>query len=125
MKKKLLSLIILIGSLAAEATDYPYLTFELTDGTKASVSVTSLTLNVSGTTLTAGSESFTISNLNRMYFSETDESSSTGIKEIMNANLDETTDIYDLNGRKISKDQMRKGVYVVKTTSGTYKINVR
>ena len=125
MKKKLLSLIILIGSLAAEATDYPYLTFELTDGTKASVSVTSLTLNVSGTTLTAGSKSFTISNLNRMYFSETDESSSTGIKEIMNANLDETTDIYDLNGRKISKDQMRKGVYVVKTTSGTYKINVR
>lgn len=41
------------GTLAMQAGDYPYLTFETTDGNKVSVSTESLTLTVSGTTLTA------------------------------------------------------------------------
>ena len=55
-----------------------------------------------------------------MYFSNTDET--TGIEEITSATLDEATDIYDLQGHKISKAQMHKGVYIVKTKQGTHKI---
>ena len=124
MKKILFLLTILVGALTAQATDYPYLTFETTDGAKASVIVENLTLTISGTTLTAGSQSFTLSNLLKMYFSTSDETS-TGIAEITSASLDETTDIYDLKGRKVTKEQMNKGVYIVKTKSRTYKMVVR
>ena len=114
MKKLVVFLLMMMGTMAVHAADYAYLTFETTDGAKASVSVENLTLTISGTTLTAGSQSFTLSNLSKMYFSTSDETT-TGIKEITNAALDEATDIYDLQGHKVTKEQMRKGVYIVKT----------
>ena len=124
MKKILMLLTMLVGTLTAQAEDYTYLTFETTDGAKASVSVASdVTLTISGTTLTVGSQSFTLTNLSKMYFSNTDET--TGIEEITSATLDEATDIYDLQGHKVTKDQMRRGVYIVKTNSRTYKMGVR
>jgi ethanolamine utilization protein EutA (predicted chaperonin) len=124
MKKILMLLTMLVGTLTAQAEDYTYLTFETTDGAKASVSVASdVTLTISGTTLTVGSQSFTLTNLSKMYFSNTDET--TGIEEITSATLDEATDIYDLQGHKVSKDQIRRGVYIVKTNSRTYKMVVR
>jgi hypothetical protein len=124
MKKILLLLTILVGTLTAQAEEYSYLTFETTDGAKASVSVSDLTLTISGTTLTAGTQSFTLSNLSKMYFSTTDEST-TGIEEITSATLDKATDIYDLQGHKVTKEQMRRGVYIVKTKQRTYKMVVR
>ncbi len=124
MKKILLSLLVAMGAVTVQADSYTYLTFETTDGAKTSVSVSSLTLTISGTTLTAGSQSFTLSNLSKMYFSTSDETT-TGIEEITNAALDEATDIYDLQGHKVTKEQMRKGVYIVKTKNRTYKIVVR
>ncbi len=114
----------MIGTLAIHAADYTYLTFETTDGAKASVSVENMTLTISGTTLTAGSQSFTLSNLSKMYFSTSDETT-TGIEEFTNVTLDEVTDIYDLQGHKLTKEQMRKGAYLVKTKNKTYKIVVR
>ena len=124
MKKLVVFLTMMMGTLAIHAADYIYLTFETTDGAKASVSVGNLTLSISGTTLTAGSQSFTLSNLSKMYFSTSDETT-TGIEEITNAALDEATDIYDLQGHKVTKEQMRKGVYIVKTKNRTYKMVVR
>lgn len=124
MKKLVVFLTMMMGTLAIYAADYTYLTFETTDGAKASVSVENMTLTISGTTLTAGSQSFTLSNLSKMYFSTSDETT-TGIEEITNAALDEATDIYDLQGHKVTKEQMRKGVYIVKTKNRTYKIVVR
>ena len=124
MKKILMLLTMLVGTLTAQAEDYTYLTFETTDGAKVSVSVASdVTLTISGTTLTVGSQSFTLTNLSKMYFSNTDET--TGIEEITSATLDEATDIYDLQGHKVTKDQMRRGVYIVKTNSRTYKMVVK
>ena len=120
MKKFFLLLTILVGTLTVQAEDYTYLTFETTDGAKASVAVADLTLTISGTTLTAGTQSFTLSNLSKMYFSNTDET--TGIEAIPSATLDEDTDIYDLQGHKVTKAQMQKGVYIVKTKNRTYKI---
>jgi len=125
MKRIILFMTMLVGVLTAHADNYAYLTFETTDGAKASVSVEGLTLTISGTTLTVGTQSFTLSNLSKMYFSTTDETGTTGISEVMKANLDEATEIYDLQGHKVSKDQMRRGVYIVKTNSRTYKMVVK
>lgn len=123
MKKIVFILLALVGALNMQAEEYTYLTFETTDGEKASVPVSSLTLTMSGNTLTAGSQSFTLSNLSKMYFSNSDET--TAIEEITNAALDETTDIYDLQGHRVTKDQMKRGVYIVKTKSRTYKMIVK
>ena len=123
MKKIVFILMALVGALNMQAEEYTYLTFETTDGEKASVPVSSLTLTMSGNTLTAGSQSFTLSNLSKMYFSNSDET--TAIEEITNAALDETTDIYDLQGHRVTKDQMKRGVYIVKTKSRTYKMIVK
>ena len=126
MKKILLLFMALVGALTAQADDYAYLTFETTDGAKASVAVESLTLTISGTILTAGSQQFTLSNLAKMYFSNTDETA-TGIETIDNGQLtmDNSAEIYDLQGHKVSKSAMRKGMYIVMTNSKTYKMIVR
>lgn len=124
MKKLFLFLVLMAGTLTAQAADYAYLTFETTDGAKVSVEASTLTVTISGTTLTAGSQSFTLTNLNKMYFSTSDES--TGIKTLTASEWNEVADIYDLQGCKVSKDQMRSGqVYVVKTKNGTHKIAVK
>lgn len=102
---------------------YTYLTFEMTDGTKVSVATSSLTLTFSGNTLTVGSQTFTLSNLSKMYFSTTNEST-TGIEEMATLN-DENAEIYDLQGHQIQKEQMRKGVYIIKTKNRTRKILVK
>ncbi len=126
MRNVVLSLFMaLIGAINAQAADYAYLTFETTDGAKASVSISSLTLTISGTTLTAGSKSFTLSNLSKMYFSSSDESTATGINEITQATLDESAEIYNMKGMKVTREQMRKGAYIVKTNQGTHKIIVK
>ena len=124
MKKLFLFLLLMAGTLTAQAADYAYLTFETTDGAKVSVEASSLTVAISGTTLTAGSQSFTLSNLSKMYFSTSDET--TGIKTLTASEWNEVADIYDLQGRKVSKDQMRSGqVYVVKTKNDAHKIAVK
>lgn len=123
MKKLLLLIMFMTGTLSAQADGYTYLTFETTDGAKVSVEVSSLSITISGTTLTAGSQQFTLSNLSKMYFSSLNET--TGIESITITTLDDDVEIYDLNGHKVTKDQLKKGVYVVKSKSGNHKIAVK
>lgn len=133
MKKIVLLLMTLAGALTVQGRvhtlqemaerAYNFLTFEMTDGAKVSVAISSLTLTINGNTLTAGSQTFTLSNLSKMYFSNTDET--TGIEETTSATLDEAAEIYDLQGHRIAKEQMTKGVYIVKTKSKTQKIVVK
>ena len=68
-------------------------------------------------------QTFTLSNISKMYFSDTDET--TDIEEMTSDVLDEAISIYDLQGHQITKEQMRKGVYIVKTKSKTQKILVK
>ena len=126
MKSFILGILMMVGTLPTMATSYPYLTFELTDGTKVSVSVSSLTVSVNGTTLKAGSQTFTISNLAKMYFSSTDETSgATAIDELTADDL-EGKEVYDLNGHKLDSDsQLPRGVYIVKSKNKTCKIVVK
>lgn len=112
----------LLGT-SAMADDFHYLTFETTDGAKASVEISALSMTIDGTTLMAGSQTFVLSNLSRMYFSVSDETSSaTDIRQLDNLNSQEILAVYDLQGHKIAKEEMKKGVYIVKTQGGTYKI---
>jgi len=125
MKKLFMLLAVAIGTLTAQAEndDYPYLTFETADGAKTSISTASLTINIQDGKLMAGSMELTLADLSKMYFSTSDET--TGIKEVNTTTLDESADIYDLLGRKVTKDQMRRGIYVVKTKSGIRKVRVK
>ena len=125
MKKLIMLLTLMMGTMGMKAADYPYLTFELTDGSKASVSVSSdVAMTFSGTTLTIGSESFTLTNLSKMYFSTSDETT-TGISALETADSNEIEAIYNLQGHKVSRDQMQRGVYIIKTKKGTSKITVK
>ena len=138
MKKFFISLIALLGVSGVQAeNDYTYLTFETTEGAKVSVAVEALKITVSGTTLTAGSKTFTLSNLAKMYFSTTDESMITGIGTMTDAVLDDAVEVYDLNGRRVSPSptlpvgarggqwKMPRGAYIVKTKDRTYKMVVK
>lgn len=112
----------LLGT-SAMADDFHYLTFVTTDGAKASVEISALSMTIDGTTLVAGNQTFPMSNLSKMYFSVSDETSSaTGIRQLDNLNSQEILAVYDLQGHKIAKEEMKKGVYIVKTQGGTYKI---
>lgn len=105
MKKLALTLLILAGTLTAQADGYTYLTLETTDGTKTSVDVSSLpvTINLDNTTLTIGSQTFALADLSKMYFST--QSETTGFDKIDDLQIDdlqlESTEIYDLSGKKI------------------------
>lgn len=123
MRKLVLLMAIFAMAFTAKAADYAYLTFETTDGAKVSVSVSSLSISILGTTLTAGERSFTLSNLSKMYFSESDQT--TGIPSLSASELDDASEIYDLKGCKVAKEDLSGGVYVVKSKKGTYKIAVR
>ena len=125
MKRFILIFLTLIGMMTAQAQDsYPYLTFETNEGAKVSVPTQSLTITLTETVLTAGAESFSLSNLTKMYFSSEDETT-TGIVEITNDMIDEATEIYDLKGVKVAKKQMKQGAYIIKTQQGTFKVIVR
>ena len=125
MKKLFLTLLTAAAIVTAQAADYQYLTFEMTDGTKASVEAANLSLTFDGTTLKVGTETFVLTNLAKMYFSTNNQT--TGISQIENGELkiDNFTEIFDLKGNKVSKDQMRKGIYIVKTKNGTVKLTVK
>ena len=125
MKKKFLLFMALVGALTAQAGDYTYLTFETADGAKTSVDVSSLpvTINLDNSTLTIGNQTFALADLSKMYFST--QSESTGIEEISSATIDDDAVIYDLLGRRVTKAQMRRGIYVMKMKQGTRKVSVR
>ena len=124
VKRLFLLLLTMVGVLSVEAGNYTYLTFEMTDGVKASVPVTTaLTITISGNTLKAGDQTFVLGNLKKMYFS--DDNETTAISEVTQAALDEAEEICDMQGHRVEKSRMKRGVYIVKTKQKTYKITVK
>ena len=122
MKKIYLILTLLAGAITAQADDYPYLTFETSNGEKVSIEFSSdLSLVFSSTTLNVGNQkTFNLKDLKKMYFSPV--SQTTGISTV-------TTDdykiygYYDLQGRPV--EQPTRGIYVIKTSKGTKKVYVK
>ncbi len=120
--KKVVFLLTMMGEmLTAHAADYPYLTFEMADGTKTSVSTDGLTIGISSSVLTAGSASFNLADLSKMYFSESDVTAVESVQE--NALDAASVKYYDLQGRLVSPDQMKQGVYIM--VQGTKAIKIQ
>ena len=102
MKKIALLMMVMVGVLTVHADGtYSYLTFQMSDGAKVSVNTESLKLTISGNMLKAGNQQFTLTNLTKMYFSTSDESTTTGIEEVTSATLDDSIEIYDLQGHQV------------------------
>ncbi|MCR4582346.1 MAG: Ig-like domain-containing protein [Prevotella sp.] len=85
MKKILFLSAMLLAGVLVHAVDYPYMSFVSADGTIVSMSVSSLKMTSSNGVLNVTnaetSASFTLTDLTKMYFSTTDESTSTPTKK--------------------------------------------
>lgn len=126
MRKFTFLCLFFVGMLTLHAENtYSYLTFETTDGAKFSVQASSISLSVKGNVLTAGEYEFVVSNLIKMYFSAVDESTTTRVDATMDTTFDEAVEIYNLKGAKVEKNELTKGVYIVKMKNGVNKIVVR
>lgn len=127
MKKLILSLSLLSPlALNAMAGDYPYITFETSEGAKSSVPVTTdLQFSFANNTLTIANQTFALDNLSMMYFTTTEQSVATSIHTVKQI-TENASDIYTLDGRKIIVSQMQKGeTYIVKSNNGTNKLIVK
>ncbi len=134
MKKLLLTLFLFAGTLAVSAYDYPYLTFQTSSGTETSVSVESLKMTISDGALVVtnadGETQFTLSDLSKMYFSESPTSVAVTAADDVQA---EEVEVLSMAGISLGKyanatearKAMKSGVYVLKSKSQTIKIAVK
>lgn len=129
MKKSFLTLGMLVAmgtNLLAE--DFGYLVFSLNDGTMQGIVARDLTLRFNDGKLIATSGTNTLNipleSLKSMAFSYDDV---TGISQLNNnAQWDSSAEICDLQGRKVSREQMKPGnIYVVKYNNKTIKTVVK
>lgn len=133
MRRFAIALLLTAFISSASAYDYPYLVFQNSDFTETAVSVESLTLIISGSQIIAtnndGSQSFTLSDLNKMEFSTT----TTNVTENTTDESDPHVEIYNLTGIHLggfdnidsATASLQRGIYIVKGVSETYKIAVR
>lgn len=124
MRKYLFTLLLAAMAATAQAEPYSYLSFCTTDGAVASFPVEGLDLAIEGNTLRVGEETLLISNLDRMYFSDTDNTT-TGIARVQSSQVDPSATVYDMHGKKVTVKEMTAGVYLVKTQGKTCKMIVR
>lgn len=127
MRKRIIILSLLAaisGQLLAE--EYGYMVFTLNDGSTQSIAAKELSMSFTGGNLTAKSGTSTLTipltDLKSMIFSN-DEAS--GIGQVDSKTTDNVTGIYNLQGHKVTKEHLRKGVYMVKTQNGTHKMTIK
>lgn len=132
MKKKMMLLMVALGAMTAQAYDYPYLTFQKTDGTVQSVAVDDLTIAVSDGQLVAtnadGSQTFTLTELSKMYFSTTDAAA---IEDVTASEA--AVEVYTVQGvskgafssMEAARATLQRGVYIIKQGVSTFKIAVK
>ncbi len=133
MKHVIPLLMLLLSVLSARAGDYKSLVFQTSGNATTSVDLSSLVITVSDgklvVTNTAGTQSFTLTDLSKMYFS----TETTGIKGVSADGASQALSVYDLQGRSMgnfktiaaARTALRQGVYVVKQGNKTYKIAVK
>ena len=125
MKKRLLTMSVLAalsGPLMAD--EFGYMVFTLNDGTMKSITANGLTLSFTDGNLSAksGNNELTIP-LNSLKVMAFSKNGVTAIGDTMAD--DDSEEIYDLQGHRVTRAEMRKGVYIIKTKNRTYKVNIR
>lgn len=125
MKKRLLTMSVLAalsGHLMAD--EFGYMVFTLNDGTMKSITASGLTLSFTDGNLSAksGNNELTIP-LNSLKVMAFSKNCVTAICDTMA--YDDSEEIYDLQGHRVTRAEMRKGVYIIKTKNRTYKVNIR
>jgi len=133
MKRTILSFCLAAAFVSVAADDYDYLVFQTSDGSEQAVSVSNLKLTFANGALTAtnsdGSQTFTLTDLSKMYFSD----SATGISAVTANDGDESVEVYSVAGVRMgsfsflsdAKSQLRQGVYVIKSNGKNLKISVK
>lgn len=134
MKKVLFVILLAAQTASAELYDYPYMAFQTTDGIVKTVSVSSLSLSVSNGVLIAtsddGTESFTLSDLSKMYF--TSEAVVTKVQNLESTGSSEV-EVTSLAGVfcgtfpsvEAARQSLPAGMYIVKNSKETFKIAVK
>lgn len=133
MRKVLTVIMVLVGIATAMAYEYPFLTFQSNDGSSKTVSVESLSITVSNGQLVVtnadGTESFALTDLSKMYFSE--NGGSTVIANVDTGN--DHVDVFTISGMHLgtfqtvdaAKASLKPGLYVMKSNNKTLKTTVR
>ena len=127
MKKIGLLVVMAVCALMAQAADYPYLVFSNTAGTATALSVTNMTLTVSGNTLTVtnadGTQTFALTELAAMQFSQ--DGSVTDLVNVIDA--DRQVEVYTISGVSMgafgsltqAANMLHAGAYVIRQGSNT------
>lgn len=134
MKKLLFTTLITLGTLQAQAYDYPYLVFRNTEGTTTVIAVESLSITISDGQLVAtnadGTQSFALADLSKMYF--TQQADLTGISNA-GKQEDEVVEVFTTGGIKLgkylnineAKTSLKPGIYILKSKQKSFKIVVK
>ena len=127
MKKILLLTLLTSMTASMWAEESGYLVFTLNDGTTKSITTKGLKLTFANGNLTAtnSTDNLTIvlASLQKMFFSDEGTTEIAGTEKA--SDDDGEAVYYDLQGHQVQKNQMRKGVYIVKTKNKTYKMTVK
>lgn len=129
MKKTIILTLLCALVMGARAADYNYIVFTLTDGTTQTVTANDLNIAFADGNLIASSGSTTLAtislaSLTKMEFTN---DGSTGIQTLKaDVTLDEATEIYDLNGRRLPNNaQLSRGIYIIKSNGRTSKVQIK
>ena len=132
MKKAIILTLLSVLSLGTRAADYEYLVFTLNDGTTQAVTSTNLAISVGNDQLVVTDSNgntlatFALADLTKMEFSN--DGGHTGISTISADMLttDDATVIYDMSGRQMPRGtQLPKGVYILKNSNRTIKVQIK
>lgn len=115
---------------SAHAYEYPYLTFQKSDGTAVSLAVESLTLTIADGKLVAqnadSSTTFTLTELSRMYFS----TESSGIDDIASGAGTASVEVFTAAGIRVGRfpnmtkagESLSRGIYIIHTNGNAQKV---
>lgn len=133
MKKLALATLITMGSPQAQAYEYPYLVFQNTEGSTIVMAVESLTITISDgkliATNTDGTQNILLTDLSKMFFTQTADLSGISNAETEN----EAVEVFTTGGLSLGKFQnintaktsLKPGLYIMKGKSKTTKIAVK
>ena len=138
MKKVLVLIAALAATISTQADSFDYLTLERSDGSTVTLTAVGLEIKFNGTELvatnatTSESATITLSELASMYFSNNKQNTD-AINTVEDTaqvwSISDVEEMFDLSGRRIDasarKTALRPGIYVVRKSNETKKIQVK